>query len=191
MIGKYINMARHKAKEYPRYTKEELLELPYESFIKIPIRCNPVKRKMIQAYSDIVQRCSNPKDRRYKWYGAKGIKCEVSKEDFYKWYFSQYNSFSKSPLGGERSSVGRIDHSKGYNLSNIEIVTIRQNCEEQNSRLPNPCPHANKLNPSQVLEIFKSGQGNLELSKKYGVTPSAIYRIKKRLNWRKLTGGGV
>ena len=45
-----------------------------------------------------------------------------------------------------------------------------------------------KLTESEVVEIFKSKERNFILAKKYKVTQSCIYAIKKGISWMHVTG---
>lgn len=85
------------------------------------------------SYHNMISRCRYKQTKSYKYYGAKGIKCLIYWEDFKQWYFDNLNG--RQPKG---LAVGRIDHSKDYILSNIELTTRSENSKERCRRLGPP-----------------------------------------------------
>lgn len=83
------------------------------------------------AWGKINSRCGNPKDPKYKNYGALGIAVMVSQEEFIHWYCQK---LEKWVLPLKSASVGRVDHSKGYSLDNIQIESVSHNSIEMHSR---------------------------------------------------------
>lgn len=75
------------------------------------------------------QRCYTKTNPRYKDNGAKGITVEYTREQFIEWFISNY------PKEEGQWSVGRIDHSKGYSLSNIKFETVADNSLERIKRV--------------------------------------------------------
>jgi len=167
------------------FSKQELVSMEYGEFIKIPVRINPLKRLMCQTYSDMLQRCNNPKCEMYPWYGGKGVEVEISRYDFYYWFFKSYKKFFKK-YPSETPTVNKIKNSSNYKLGNIELLTRRENCLEQNSRNPNPNPESNKLRENDVVEILTSNKSGRYFSKKFKVSDVAISRIRCGKNWVKI-----
>jgi len=164
-------------------TIEKLLMLSYEEMIDIPIHSNPVKKILVQKYSDMRQRCENPKNRLFKWYGAKGIYCNIPKNIFYKWCFEEMKNYYKIHKSLHRCSVGRIDHGKSYVIGNVELLSSKDNSKEQTTRLPNPNPLSNKLDDCIVLMALTVSTSSMELADIYKVSNTAFNRIRNGSNW--------
>lgn len=172
------------AKEYPQYTLPELLELPFEYFIKIPIRINPLKKILVQKYGDMSARCENVKCGSYKWYGKKGIRVEISKEDFYLWFFREVRKYYLTHNNIKGCCVGRIDHSKNYTLGNIELISRTENLIEQSMRLGNPNPQSFKFDDCVVLMAHTVKTPSVELAKLYKCTSASFNRMRNGSNWK-------
>lgn len=142
-------------------------------------------KRVLQKYSDQKSRCYNKNNKLYPKYGGKGLKIHYSKYDFLIWFLISYPDFYiKHPRN--RPSVGRIDHSKGYSLDNIEIQTVSQNTSECIKRNGNPSPFGTKLNVDKVKEIkaeLNNGVTLKTLAELYEVTKGTISAIKTGRNW--------
>lgn len=98
-----------------------------------PIFFGPLDRKKFSrvellAYETFCtqkKKCNNPNDPMYKNYGAKGIKVYYSVREFIGWYVLNAQFFN-----GEKLSVGRIDHDKGYFFENIMVQEMAENSRE-------------------------------------------------------------
>ena len=76
------------------------------------------------------QRCYNKNNRSYKTYGALGLTVEYSSREFVTWWL---HNLEKRKWN--KPTCGRIDHSKGYNFSNIEMQESIDNTMEMVDRL--------------------------------------------------------
>lgn len=86
---------------------------------------DPLVRKAYSIWSNQKYRCNNIKCKEFKYYGAKGIKVKYSPREFIGWYLAEHKK--KMP---KKPSIGRIDHSKNYELGNIELVEAGENTRE-------------------------------------------------------------
>ena len=79
--------------------------------------------KVYKAWCKIRERCYNPNDISYATYGAVGIKLS---DEFYTDFLKFYNEIGEPPCDGQKYSVDRIDHTKGYESGNIRWATDKQ-----------------------------------------------------------------
>lgn len=100
-------------------------------------------------------------------------------------------SFIPNPL--RYTELNHINSNKTDNrVENLQWCTRGQNISEAYRKglmcvkgRGNP---NRKLTEGQVMEIFNSGESNINLSKKYNVTSSTIGDIKRGTKWSHLTG---
>jgi uncharacterized protein YkuJ len=94
-------------------------------------------------------RCNNPKVTHYENYGGKGIRVEYTSRQFIAWYIEKMKTY----VGDHsRPSVGRINHEKNYNFSNIELISVAANSRERMARLGSP-------NPARAIVIIDKKTG--------------------------------
>jgi len=117
-------------------------------------------------------RCNNKSHSYYKYYGAKGIKVEYSTREFIGWFIENYLNYS-----GKNPTVGRIDHSKNYNLDNICIESREDNTREMAIRTG----HDHKKKKIKVINLktnktIKTCKSIIEASKFAGVSVITVSR---------------
>ena len=83
------------------------------------------KRCVNGAYHD----ASNPKNETYI---RKGIKITMTKSMFYRWCDANKASIMWYYNRGMTPSVDRIDDTKNYHPSNIQIISLRKNIIKSN-----------------------------------------------------------
>lgn len=96
---------------------------------------SPLDRKIKTVFYQQRARTLNPNCKEYPWYGAKGIRRTYSWAEFHDFVYPRVKDL---PL--KSWSVGRIDHSKNYEIGNIEIVTRSENSKERIRRIGTPFP---------------------------------------------------
>jgi hypothetical protein len=92
---------------------------------------DPIAKKALVTYGNMRNRTRNPnvaKDKNYL-----GLSVDIDSRDFIGWFIAHYNSRS-----WKMASVGRIDHSRGYSLDNIEMQEMSENSKERIRRKGNP-----------------------------------------------------
>ena len=97
-------------------------------------------------------RCEKEWHVSYKHYGAKGIQCKVDVEDFVEW-------FLKESKGNMSLQVDRIDSSGHYELSNMRLVSQKENVGKCNKEKPRKYkPESDKRRVSVKIgdKIFRS-----------------------------------
>lgn len=109
-------------------------------------------RKLYTAFRDQNRRCYDERSKAFKYYGANGVRVEYTLDELVRWFKDQKTI--------ENWSIGRIDHSLNYNLSNIELVSRSQNSSERINRVGTPKPRRSIL-------AFKDGSlvGKFESAK--------------------------
>lgn len=109
---------------------------------------------------------------------------EIDSRDFIGWYIAHYHSRTwKIP------SVGRIDHSRGYSLDNIEMQEMSDNAKERISRKGNPSKNPPRpiylLNDNnEPLRLFPS---SYDAARFLGIGKSTPSESAKRKTWTKRT----
>ncbi len=91
---------------------------------------NDTYRKLYLSYRDQKRRCCEEKHRSFFWCGKIGICVEYTFEELISWFKCQ--NIIKN------WSIGRIDHSKNYTISNIELVSKSSNSKERIFRIGTP-----------------------------------------------------
>jgi hypothetical protein len=61
-------------------------------------------------------------------YFEKGVSLEMSREEFYAFCDANAKLILELRDAGEKPSIDRIDHTRGYSLDNIRILSFRENC---------------------------------------------------------------
>lgn len=102
--------------------------------------------KSDKAWQHMKSRCYNKNNEKYARYGARGITIEISQGDFINWYCS---GLMKSDIPLKEATIGRIDHDKGYNFSNMLIQSRSANSKEMHTR-HNDYSKLNSLGTSAV-----------------------------------------
>lgn len=87
-------------------------------------------KKALVCFNNQKRRCYTKTNPRYKDNGAKGIRVLYSKNEFIDWFVQNYKTFN-----GQRTSVGRIDHSKSYSIDNIRFESLAENSLERIKRV--------------------------------------------------------
>lgn len=94
----------------------------------------------INRYKSMCQRC---KDAKYSEepsvkrspqmisYKKKNITLEMTREEFVNWMWENKHIHDAIVESGERSSVDRIDETKGYSLDNIQLLALHTNIEKR------------------------------------------------------------
>ncbi len=83
-------------------------------------------RSAIECFHNQRRRCYTKTNPRYKDNGALGITVDYTLREFVGWYLEHIKAFD-----GKDPSVGRIDHSKSYSLTNIRIESLADNSMER------------------------------------------------------------
>jgi len=118
---------------------------------------NPIQRKAYNAWTNQLSKCNNIKNPDYQYYGGIGIRVMYSRKDFIAWYEDKIKSYV-----GENPSIGRIDHSKDYCFSNIEIISTLENTRERVARRGLPIGNKSKKvaivskRDNEIIAIFDS-----------------------------------
>lgn len=85
---------------------------------------NPLERRLLSVWRQMVQRCHKSDNRSYRNYGARGITvCEEWRQ-----HFSPFRNYIRDNLGlpGPPWSLDRIDGSRGYEPGNLRWATPQQ-----------------------------------------------------------------
>ena len=90
-----------------------------------------IKRKAVATYNNQRIRCYCKSHKSYKSYGAKGIRVEYTFGEFFRWFVDNWSHYCTLLY----PSIGRIDHSKGYSLDNIQAIERNENTAERNRRV--------------------------------------------------------
>lgn len=88
------------------------------------------QRTIFGAYANSPSQRNNPQVQSYL---SKGYELRVSKEDFFKWVGGQQDTVIKMYQEGEVPSLDRIDSNGHYELSNMRIITKRDNWRRGNT----------------------------------------------------------
>ena len=82
---------------------------------------NPSGTSTYGSWRRMIDRCNNPKNKDYNHYGERGIKvCD-------KWLYDYdcfFEDMGEKPI---KTSIDRIDNSKGYVKGNIRVISYRAN----------------------------------------------------------------
>ncbi len=111
-----------------------------------PISYGPRSKLVTRAYNCWAtqrKRCTNPKSKDYKNYGGKGIQVEYESLEFVLWYIKTIKLKRY-----KWATVGRVDHSKNYSFSNIEMQEMTVNVKERVWRNPQGI----------IIEVFQNGK---------------------------------
>ena len=89
----------------------------------------------------------------------------------------------------DNSSCCNIKHLEiGTQLDNVKDMIIRNRVHKgSNNKIKGVKNGANKLTEQQVIEIYTSTSSYEKLSKKYNVSSTNIFLIKKKKQWKWLT----
>lgn len=87
-------------------------------------------------WNSINQRCINgcyktPNAPQFQSYTRKGITINMSKEEFTIWMLSVENTHNQIVSKGEKSSIDRIDDTKGYEIGNLQLISLHDNIEKR------------------------------------------------------------
>jgi hypothetical protein len=92
-----------------------------------------VERRAYIRYRQLKRRCEQKTHICFKNYGLKGIKVIISPREFIGWFVEEAKNFDSLRM----VDVGRIDHSKNYELGNILLQTRKENVLEKIKRVGN------------------------------------------------------
>jgi hypothetical protein len=67
----------------------------------------------------------------FQSYHKKGITINMTKDEFTAWMMLMKPVHDRIIANGERSSIDRIDEKKGYEISNIQMISLHQNIENR------------------------------------------------------------
>lgn len=119
------------------------------------------------------QRCYSRSHKSYPRYGGRGIRiCDdwlTNPENFYHWALS--NGYAKG------LQIDRVDNDGDYSSVNCRLVSARENMRNSS---------ATRLTKAEVLEIRALLQESVReavIAAQFGLTQSAISRIKTRRSW--------
>lgn len=129
-----------------------------------------------RCYANQKTRCYNKKVREYSTYGARGLQVEYSLLDFLGWFRANVSDeqIRKHVSGQARISVGRINHSRGYSLGNIQIESISDNSKERIRRLGTPCEKARILATCKSTGEMVLFVGIRSVAKKFSRAPQNV-----------------
>lgn len=129
--------------------------------------------KLYRVWDSMKQRCINPKHKAFKYYGGKGI--IVCTE------WLEYTFFRDWALNNgykENMFIDRIDNNVGYEPNNCRWVTVKESNRNQ---------VRTKISMSKATDIRKLhkefNNSARDLSLKYNVTVSTIYKIIQNRTW--------
>lgn len=130
--------------------------------------------KLYKVWDSMKQRCLNPKHKSYKYYGGKEIIICIE-------WLENYINFKNWALNNgyqEGLFIDRIDNNKGYNPDNCRWVTVLKSNRNQTRT---------KISIEKAIKIrglYKEFNNSVkELSIKYRVTISTIYKIIQNKTW--------
>lgn len=112
--------------------KKWVSENEYENIIHN--RWNSLNQRCINGQyttSQSAERCPQLKS-----YREKGIRLEMSKDEFKAWMLANESLHNEIVARGDKSSIDRIDESKGYCTDNIQMISLHKNIEK---RFGKPC----------------------------------------------------
>lgn len=100
--------------------------------------------KVLKTYAGLIenrwrsmnQRCVNGcyktlNTPQFNSYVKKGIKINITKEEFVNWMLSVEEIHNQIVSRGEISSIDRIDEEKGYELGNLQLISLHENLEKR------------------------------------------------------------
>lgn len=91
-------------------------------------------------WNSINQRCVNGKyskstsvqySPQFQSYHKKNISINMTKEEFTNWMLSVEQIHNDIVSKGEKSSIDRIDESKGYEIGNLQLISLHSNIEKR------------------------------------------------------------
>lgn len=136
------------------------------------------------AYCNQRRRCYNKSNTRYDQYGKKGCRVEYSFRELLGWYYENRNEDQAL-----NQIIGRIDHEKGYSLSNIRLETKSYSSKERIDRVGIPNPRRKvKIIDAKSKKLLKVVNSCLLASVETGMSLSSVQRIlhkqtKKQLKY--------
>ena len=156
----------------------------------------PKNHKTYKAWCKIKERCYNPSSKDYATYGARGIGMEESfREDF----LAFYEEVGEAPDDGQRWSIDRIDHTRGYERGNMRWATDFQQARNKgkmknNSSGVTGVHWENKVHPNgknsttyAVAQWKEYDEEGVQVfckksfsTKKFGVMPAFCMAVKHR-----------
>lgn len=83
------------------------------------------------AYYSINQRCGNKNGKNPTYFN---VECRMTKDEWLEWSVPEYEKFDQK-YPGERPNVARFGDKGHYELGNIELVTAKDNAEDQARKL--------------------------------------------------------
>lgn len=121
-------------------------------------------------WKSINQRCVNgcfktPNAPQFESYTRKGITVNMSKEEFTTWMLSVEHIHNQIVSKGERSSIDRIDETKGYEIGNLQLISLHENIEKRvgktcNYLKPEDKPKKSISNRSSYQKFKSNGLKN-------------------------------
>ena len=137
--------------------------------------------RVLRIYRGIIQRCTNPNQPHYERYGGRGVTiCDAWRKSFEAFYADM----GDPPT--DQHSIDRIDNDRGYEPGNCRWATIEEQNANRRPREP-ICGEANnkaKLTADIVRQIRASSDTGADLSRRYGVSQTAIGYIRRRRTWK-------
>lgn len=131
-----------------------------------------------KAWNSAIQRCTNPNNKSFPHYGGNGIKvCKRWRQSFEAFLADM------GPRPSSNHSLDRYPDRRGhYEPGNVRWAT--QDQQSENRDFARGANHgAAKLSVEDVLAIRSSPLNSVQLAGRYGVSPSAIQRIRNGTSW--------
>lgn len=133
-------------------------------------------RRCYTVWHSQTSRCSNPKNNRFNSYGKLGVRVEYTFEEFWFWWCENH------PRTSEKWTVGRINHSKNYSLTNIEFQTDEENMQEMISRRGGASARVVLVRDKSTDKILYEFKTAKEAAKVLGVGYSTVLRQSNKKN---------
>ena len=181
------NLKRHYPKEWSEFLlKSDIEDICYPRDKKVfKTTKHPVINKISQKYSDILQRLHNKNHKLYEFYGGRGLELTFTRREFGEWFLREYKKYYLV-YGSLAVSIGRIDYDKGYELDNIEMVSISENTKELYTRRGNPSKRGTVIDSEEKILTVHTFKDRKLLAAHYGISYQAIRLIQVGQNYKKV-----
>lgn len=195
--GKYkFNMSR----KINSLTRKEFIELANEKFFE-KYNCNwnglcrgtkkltDYDKVIHNRWSSINQRTSNGKynssnsainSPQYKSYHRKNITVNMTKDEFITWMLSVEETHNKIIATGQKSSIDRIDDNKGYEIGNLQLISLHENIEKRVGKICDYQKPEEKLkNTLYNKKVYDRNLKGIDIPKKAKIVKPYISNRKK------------
>ena len=131
------------------------------------------RNPLFQTWFHMRRRCEDPDNIAYRYYGGRGIRvCDRwTKGDGNKTALECFLA-DMGPKPTPQHSIDRINNDGNYEPSNCRWATARE--QAQNCR-----GHLSPESIDAVLRCFARGEGAKDIAKRFGISASSAYRIRR------------